>query len=89
MTPYPAARRANRAARPAGSRHEGPADADEQQLADTLVRMWSLASGRRLRPGVRPCELSEDELIAFWADDFTAPCGRHAAPGPLCAEAAA
>jgi len=69
--------------------HVGAADADEQQYADTLVRMWSLASGRRLRPGIRPDELSEDELIEFWADDFTPPSGRHAAPGPLYVEAAA
>lgn len=70
MTPFPAARDA------------GPANADEQQLADTLVRMWSLASGRRLRSGTRPDQLREEELIAFWADDLTPPSGRHAAPGP-------
>lgn len=57
--------------------------ADDQQLAAILIRMWSLASGRRLRSGVRPDQLSESELIAFWADDFTQRTGRHAAPDPL------
>jgi hypothetical protein len=42
------------------------------------VRMWSLASGRRLRPGARLTELSAEELIAFWADDFAGQGGRHA-----------
>jgi hypothetical protein len=40
--------------------------------------MWSLASGRRLRPGVRPDELSAEELIEFWADDLAPVAGRHA-----------
>jgi hypothetical protein len=44
-----------------------------------FVRMWSLASGRRLRPGVPPEQLSADELADFWADDFSHVCGRHAA----------
>lgn len=69
--------------------YAGTANPDEQQLADTLVRMWSLASGRRLRPGIRPDQLSEDELIEFWADDFTPPSGRHAAADPERTEAAA
>lgn len=68
--------------------HMAMSDADEQ-FAALLVRMWSLASGRRLRPDVRPDQLSMDELIAFWADDFTQSSGRHAAPGPLHARAAA
>jgi hypothetical protein len=45
------------------------------------IRMWSLATGRRLPPGVRPEQLSADELVAFWADDFSPVSGRHAAPG--------
>jgi hypothetical protein len=53
-------------------------DPDEEQLAGILIRMWSLASGRRLDPDVRPCELSADELISFWADDFAPLSGRHA-----------
>jgi hypothetical protein len=35
--------------------------------------MWSLISGRELRRGVRPEQLGEEELIAFWADDFYTP----------------
>lgn len=56
--------------------HEESAGDDE--LAALYVRMWSLASGRRLRPGVRPDQLTEGELIAFWADDMTSRSGRHA-----------
>jgi hypothetical protein len=45
--------------------------ADDGYLAAMYIRMWSLASGRRLRDDVPPERLSEDELIAFWvgADD--------------------
>jgi len=50
--------------------------------------MWSLASGRRLRPGVRPDELSAEELIDFWADDLAPAAGRHAR-GTAHAQAAA
>lgn len=73
-TAYPAGRAMG--TRPAPS-------ADDEQLAGLLVRMWSLASGRRPRPGVRPDELTEDELIAFWADDLTPVSGRHAACQPV------
>jgi hypothetical protein len=51
---------------------------DDEQLARMLVLMWSLASGRRLDPGVRPEQLSREELIAFWADDLVLASGRHA-----------
>lgn len=44
-----------------------------------FVVMWSLASGRTLRADVSPDQLTEDELIVFWADDFSPPSGRHAA----------
>jgi hypothetical protein len=57
------------------------ADTDEDVLAGILICMWALASGRFLSRGVRPDQLSEDELINFWADDFTPAVGRHAA-GP-------
>lgn len=56
----------------------GPDADDDEQLARMYVRMWSLASGRRLRPGARLTELSAEELIAFWADDFAGQGGRHA-----------
>jgi hypothetical protein len=45
-------------------------DKDEAALAAVLVCLWSLASGRRLPDGVPLDQLSEEELIAFWADDF-------------------
>jgi hypothetical protein len=53
---------------------------EDELLADVLVRMWALASGRRPRPGVRPEQMSEEELISFWADDLTPVTGRHASP---------
>ncbi len=56
---------------------EGTAD---EVLAAMYVRMWSLASGRRLPPGTTPGQLSAEELITFWADDLSPVPGRHAAP---------
>ena len=66
------------------NRATGPAaepEDDDVQLARLLVRMWSLASGRTVRTDVPPDQLTEDELMLFWADDFSVSCGRHAA-GP-------
>lgn len=64
---------------PPQDQHPRPAT-DEDILAELYVRMWSLASGRRLRPGVRPAQVTAAELIDFWADDLTAAApGRHAA----------
>jgi hypothetical protein len=51
---------------------------DDDLLAALLIRMWSLASGRSLRSDVPASQLSEDELIDFWADDMSPPSGRHA-----------
>lgn len=51
---------------------------DDGLLAAVLIRMWALASGRSLRTDVPPCQLSSEELIAFWADDMSMPTGRHA-----------
>lgn len=67
-------RPADRAAagNPAGAR-------DDILLAALYIRMWALASGRLLPRDVPPSELSEEELISFWADDFGQPGGRHAA----------
>jgi hypothetical protein len=56
-------------------------DPDDKLLADVLIRMWALASGRSLRTDVPPCQLSSEELIAFWADDMSMPTGRHARHG--------
>lgn len=60
-------------------------------LANVLIRMWALASGRSLRRDVPPALLSVDELITFWADDMSPTAGRHAMPdgpdGPVSAQA--
>jgi hypothetical protein len=70
----------------AGKTVSGPvSEPDDEQLAALLVRMWSLASGRTLRSDVSPDQLTEEELIRFWADDFTRPHGRHAASTPEAA----
>jgi len=53
--------------------------ADDELIGALLVRMWMLASGRELRTDVPPDQLTEEELIRFWADDFSWDCGRHAA----------
>lgn len=48
-----------------------PPNSDDDLLADILISMWALASGHFLRRGIRPDQLSEEELIDFWADDMT------------------
>ena len=53
---------------------------DDDMLAVMYIRMWSLATGRRLPPGVKSDQLTADELVAFLADDFSTASGRHAAP---------
>jgi hypothetical protein len=53
---------------------------DDDLIADLLISMWALASGRFLRRGVRPEQLSKEELIDFWADDLAPVLGRTAAP---------
>ena len=60
-----------------GAHHD---DTGDEILAAVLIRMWALASGRTLRSDVPPDQLSEEELIAFWADDMTPQAGRHARP---------
>jgi hypothetical protein len=62
-----------------------PQTADDDTMVAMYVRMWSLATGRRLKPGVRLDQLTAEELIDFWAEDFTQVTGRHAAPeaGPV------
>jgi hypothetical protein len=51
------------------------AQAKDDVLAFLLIHTWTLITGRVLRSDVPPTELSEDELIAFWADDHIAPTG--------------
>lgn len=71
---------ASRGSRPAPAGPPGSArvaDSDDI-LAAVLIRMWSLASGRTLRTDVRPDQLTEEELLGFWADDMATAAGRHA-----------
>lgn len=85
--PHPESRHINGTAsrgplpRPAGPPGDGrdPVGSDDI-LAAVLIRMWSLASGRTLRRDVRPDQLTEQELISFWADDMTPAPGRHGTP---------
>lgn len=74
---------------PAGSRYPRHGmHTDDDLLAAILIRMWSLASGRILRSDIRPDQLTEDELIRFWADDMDLARGRHAVRrGAQCREA--
>jgi hypothetical protein len=48
---------------------------EDDLLALLLIHTWTLTTGRVLRSDVPPAQLSEDELIAFWADDYIAPAG--------------
>ena len=63
--------------------------ADDDLLAALLVRMWEHESGHSLPRNVRPDQLSEEELIGFWADDLDPVAGRQAAQipadGQVCA----
>jgi hypothetical protein len=64
-----------------------PQTADDSTIAAMYVRMWSLATGRRLQPCAKPEQLTPDELVDFWSDDLLSPVsGRHAAPEPDPAE---
>lgn len=46
---------------------------DDELVASLLICTWSIATGRRLRRDVPPGELTESELIEFWADDHLWP----------------
>lgn len=65
------------ARRTAAGKTAGPGD--DSFLAALYMRMWALASGRPLPRDVPPGELTEEELVSFWADDFSQRTGRHAA----------
>jgi hypothetical protein len=45
---------------------------DDELLAHLLIYTWMLITGRFLRSNVPPNELTEKELIDFWADDVEA-----------------
>jgi hypothetical protein len=47
-----------------------PQRSNDELIAFTLIRTWALLSGRSLRR-VPVDQLSEDELIEFWADSVT------------------
>jgi hypothetical protein len=55
-----------------GSQHATPDVPDyyDDLLATLLIHSWMVATGRTLRADVPPPELSAEELIDFWADDF-------------------
>jgi hypothetical protein len=42
---------------------------DDESLGLMLTCTWSLITGRTLRSDVPPAELTEQELIDFWAED--------------------
>ena len=42
---------------------------NDDLVAFLLINTWAVATGRRLRTDVPPSELSERELVDFWADD--------------------
>ena len=46
---------------------------NDELLGFLLISLWSLATGRQLRCDVPPAELTEQELIDFWADDHLWP----------------
>jgi hypothetical protein len=48
-----------------------PQRSNDELIAFTLIRTWALVTGRSLRRDVPVDQLSEDELIDFWADPLT------------------
>jgi hypothetical protein len=42
-------------------------------VAFLLIATWTLVTGRELRSDVPPGELTEQELVDFWADDHLWP----------------
>jgi hypothetical protein len=59
-----------------------PGASEDDLLAAVLIRIWELTSGRELPRDVPLDQLSDEELIAFWADDSSRAAGRHAARIP-------
>lgn len=57
----------------------GSQTADDEILAAKYVCMRSIATGRKLRPGVRLAQLDVAGLVEFW-DSIPSVTGRHAAP---------
>jgi hypothetical protein len=42
---------------------------EDELIARLLIHTWTLNTGKTLRSDVSPAELTEEELINFWADD--------------------
>ncbi|HEX6471678.1 MAG TPA: hypothetical protein VF069_21440 [Streptosporangiaceae bacterium] len=57
------------------------APAEEALLALTLITTWALATGRAVRSDVPPGQLTEDELIEFWADPLIGDESSQLTPG--------
>ncbi len=78
-------RRASQASGRARGRTLGHAQAEDDLLAFLLISNGMLITGRTLRSDVPPGQLSESELIEFWAEDGAAagdgPPGPHGAAG--------
>jgi hypothetical protein len=68
---------------PSAPRYSRADDEEDAQLARVLITSWSLVTGRTLRSDVPPRLLTEDELIAFWADDADGAAGRDLARAGL------
>lgn len=43
---------------------------DDDLVAQLLIHTWMLTTGRTIRCHTRLFELTEEELIEFWADDY-------------------
>lgn len=54
--------------KPYQSKYLGQSGHDDQVMALALITVWAMRTGRVLR-SVPVGELSEAELMAFWADD--------------------
>lgn len=63
--------------RPTGESDRAHGTVDDGLVAALLMRMWALASGHAMPEGP-PDQLSEEDLIEFWADDMRLGSGRHA-----------
>jgi hypothetical protein len=54
---------------------------DDELLARLLIHTWTLTTGRMLRSDVPIQELTEQELIDFWAEDHFEPTEMPTAHG--------
>jgi len=43
---------------------------DDELIARLLIHTWMLTTGKTLRSDVPPDELTQEELIDFWSDDY-------------------